>query len=242
MICIFWNVTLWTRRQWNKAFKDQDKEISTLESHSQPLLWNAYEHWKTHKTLKCTSHAPVLRKKVTEEKLYPENGESNPEERNPWDGTERVLRMTASPSTLQEDWSRKWILLDISFSLSFPLHIQFTRKSACDTSESIQSLTIFHFSCEHPDPSHRPDHCGLLTGPSLSFLVLFFTEQLAWCDPFQVPWIRVICCDVDGPRVCHIEWSKSEREKQISYIHTYTWNQKNGTDEPVCRAGAETQM
>ena len=149
----------------------------------------------------------------------------NPTQRRGTPGMEPrewVLRMTASPSMLQEDWSRRWVLLDISFSLSFPLHIQFTRKSACDTSESIQSLTIFHFSCEHPGPSHRPDHCGLLTGPSASFLVLFFTEQLAWCDPFQVqvPWIRVICCDVDGPRVCHIEWSQSEREKQISYIHT----------------------
>ena len=27
--------------------------------------------------------------------------------------------------------------------------------------------------------------------------------------------------DVDGPRVCRREWSKSEREKQISYINTY---------------------
>ena len=30
--------------------------------------------------------------------------------------------------------------------------------------------------------------------------------------------------DVDGPRVCHTEWSKSEREKQISYINTFMWN------------------
>ena len=34
----------------------------------------------------------------------------------------------------------------------------------------------------------------------------------------------VICKDVDGPRVCHTEWSKPEREKQISYINTYMWN------------------
>ena len=35
----------------------------------------------------------------------------------------------------------------------------------------------------------------------------------------------VICRDMDGPRVClHIEWSKSEREKQILHINTYTWN------------------
>ena len=34
----------------------------------------------------------------------------------------------------------------------------------------------------------------------------------------------VICGDVDGPRVCHTEWSKSEREKQILYINAYMWN------------------
>ena len=34
----------------------------------------------------------------------------------------------------------------------------------------------------------------------------------------------VICRDVDGTRDCHIECSKSEREKQISYINVYMWN------------------
>ena len=34
----------------------------------------------------------------------------------------------------------------------------------------------------------------------------------------------VICRDVDGPRDCHTEWSKSERENQISYINTYMWD------------------
>ena len=33
-----------------------------------------------------------------------------------------------------------------------------------------------------------------------------------------------ICRDVDGPRACHTEWSKSEREKQILYINAYMWN------------------
>ena len=33
-----------------------------------------------------------------------------------------------------------------------------------------------------------------------------------------------ICRDVDGLRDCHIEWSKSEREKQILYINAYMWN------------------
>ena len=36
-----------------------------------------------------------------------------------------------------------------------------------------------------------------------------------------------ICWDVDGSRDCHTEWSKSEREKQISYINADMWNLEN---------------
>ena len=36
----------------------------------------------------------------------------------------------------------------------------------------------------------------------------------------------VICSEVDGPRVCHTKWSKSEREKQIPYANAYIWNLK----------------
>ena len=38
----------------------------------------------------------------------------------------------------------------------------------------------------------------------------------------------VIYSEVDGPRDCHTEWSKSEKEKQISYINTYMWNLEKG--------------
>ena len=34
----------------------------------------------------------------------------------------------------------------------------------------------------------------------------------------------VICSEVKGPRVCHTEWSKSDKERQISYDITYMWN------------------
>ena len=45
-------------------------------------------------------------------------------------------------------------------------------------------------------------------------------------------WKWVICGDVEGPRDCQTEWSKSEREKQILYIDekqilyidAHTWN------------------
>ena len=33
-------------------------------------------------------------------------------------------------------------------------------------------------------------------------------------------WNWVMCSEVDGPRVCLTEWSKSEREKQILYANT----------------------
>ena len=55
----------------------------------------------------------------------------------------------------------------------------------------------------------------------------------------------VIRSEVDGPRVCHTEWSKSEKEKQIRML-THIWNRfhicnlkkkKKGTDEPSGRAG-----
>ena len=48
--------------------------------------------------------------------------------------------------------------------------------------------------------------------------------------------------DVDRPRECHTEWSKSEREKQISYNITYMWNLEKCTDEPICKAEIETQI
>ena len=32
---------------------------------------------------------------------------------------------------------------------------------------------------------------------------------------------------MDGPRVCHTEWSNSQREKEVSYINEYIWNLEN---------------
>ena len=39
-------------------------------------------------------------------------------------------------------------------------------------------------------------------------------------------WNWVTCGDVERPHH-HTEWSKSEREKQVSYINAYMWNLKN---------------
>ena len=37
-------------------------------------------------------------------------------------------------------------------------------------------------------------------------------------------WIWVSCSEVDESRASYTEWSKSEREKQISYVNEYIWN------------------
>ena len=37
---------------------------------------------------------------------------------------------------------------------------------------------------------------------------------------------HAICSDMDGPRDCHNEWSKLDRERQISYDITYMLNLK----------------
>ena len=34
-------------------------------------------------------------------------------------------------------------------------------------------------------------------------------------------WTWAICSDVARSRICHIEWSTSEKEKQVSFINTY---------------------
>ena len=39
-------------------------------------------------------------------------------------------------------------------------------------------------------------------------------------------WNNAICSNMAGPRHCQTEWSKSNRERQISYNITYMWNLK----------------
>ena len=52
-------------------------------------------------------------------------------------------------------------------------------------------------------------------------VVLRYNEILL---SYKKEWNWVIFSDVDELRVCHIEWSKSEREKQILGINSCTWN------------------
>ena len=47
---------------------------------------------------------------------------------------------------------------------------------------------------------------------------------------------------MEGPRDCHTKRNKSEREKQVLYIHAYIWNlKKNAIDSLIYKAEIETQ-
>ena len=39
-------------------------------------------------------------------------------------------------------------------------------------------------------------------------------------------WNNAICSNMDGPRDCHTEWNKSDRERQIAYDIAYMRNLK----------------
>ena len=55
-------------------------------------------------------------------------------------------------------------------------------------------------------------------------------------------WNNAICSNMGGPRDYHAEWSKSDRERQISYHITYMWNlKKNGTNERIYKTEIESQ-
>ena len=53
---------------------------------------------------------------------------------------------------------------------------------------------------------------------------------------------NAICSNMDGSRDCHTEWSKWDRERQISYDIAYMWNLKMGTNELIYKTEVESQM
>ena len=54
-------------------------------------------------------------------------------------------------------------------------------------------------------------------------------------------WKNAICSNMDATRDYHTKWSKSERERQISYDITYMWYLKYGTNEPIYKTETESR-
>ena len=51
-----------------------------------------------------------------------------------------------------------------------------------------------------------------------------------------------MCSHMDGPKDCHTEWSKSDREGEIPYDIPYMWSLKrNETNELTCKTERDSQ-
>ena len=54
-------------------------------------------------------------------------------------------------------------------------------------------------------------------------------------------WNNDICSNMDGPRDYHTKWSKSDREREISYDITYMCNLKYDTNELIYKTETDSQ-
>ena len=50
---------------------------------------------------------------------------------------------------------------------------------------------------------------------------------------------NAICSNMDGPRGCHTKWSKSDRDRQVSWYSLYMDPLKN-TNEPVYKTETDS--
>ena len=70
-----------------------------------------------------------------------------------------------------------------------------------------------------------------------------YTHTMDYFSAIKKEWNNAICSNIDGPRDCHTEWSKLDRERKIPYDIAYMWNLKeNGTNEPIYKTEIELQM
>ena len=54
-------------------------------------------------------------------------------------------------------------------------------------------------------------------------------------------YIKKLDSNMDATRDSHTKWSKSEKERQISYDITFMWNLKYDTNEPINKTETDTQ-
>ena len=55
-------------------------------------------------------------------------------------------------------------------------------------------------------------------------------------------WNNTICSIMNGPGDYHTKWSKSDRERQISYDIAYMWNlKKKDTNELIYKTETDSQ-
>ena len=53
---------------------------------------------------------------------------------------------------------------------------------------------------------------------------MWYIYTIEYYSALKKEWNNAICSKTDGPRDYHTKWSKSDRERQISYDITHMWN------------------
>ena len=66
------------------------------------------------------------------------------------------------------------------------------------------------------------------------------THTMKYYSAIKKNEVNAICSYMDGPRDYHTKWSRSERERQISYI-TYMQNLKYDTNELIYETERDSQ-
>ena len=87
------------------------------------------------------------------------------------------------------------------------------------------------YTCIHPSPNPPPIQAG--TEHWAEFHVLYSWSLLVILSKYSSVYMtfpkslnKAICSNMDGSKKCHIKWSKSDREGEISYDTPYMWNLK----------------
>ena len=129
-----------------------------------------------------------------------------------------ITNVTGSQSVLKGllvtlEAVRTWLLISLAFSV--PL---------CGVGRSL--------------PTSLPADTGELGRSQILDRAFQFSQTVRWVL-FLSTWFlffqklgHLICTNMDGPRDCHTEWSKTDSEGEISYDIPYMWDLKrNDTDK-----------
>ena len=81
-----------------------------------------------------------------------------------------------------------------------------------------------HWSTVYNSPRHRSN---LNVHQQKEWIkTMWYICSMEYYSAIKKEWNNAICSNMDGPRDCHSEWSKSDREGEILYDIPYMWNLK----------------
>ena len=137
-------------------------------------------------------------------------------------GDPEEARISALDGDARGDGSGRGGFLTGAAVVGFQLNVELLSQQTSETSPC---------TCVESDaPSAPPFKIFLLSNLNVhqqrSGLKRCGTYTMECYSAIKKEWKKAICSNMDGPREHHIEWSKSEREGEISYDIPYMWHLK----------------